>query len=93
MLEELQEWYLAQCDGEWEHQHGVSLETLDNPGWRLRIDLAGTSLEAKPFTPIEDTEPESQWIHCKIENGLFEANCGPLMLPQVIGRFLAWATS
>jgi hypothetical protein len=29
----LQAWYAEQCDGDWEHQFGVSVETLDNPGW------------------------------------------------------------
>ena len=93
MLEELQQWYLAQCNGEWEHRYGVSIDTLDNPGWRLRIDLTGTALEAKAFTPIEDTEPDSTWIHCKVENRVFEANCGPLMLPAAISNFLRWAES
>ena len=41
----LQRWYVAQCDSEWEHSYGVSIDTLDNSGWTLRIDLAGTSLE------------------------------------------------
>jgi hypothetical protein len=28
----LQGWYATQCDGDWEHEYGVSIETLDNPG-------------------------------------------------------------
>ncbi|MCM2498968.1 immunity 53 family protein [Neorhizobium galegae] len=35
-------WYEAQCDGAWEHGFGASIDTLDNPGWSLKIDLAGT---------------------------------------------------
>jgi hypothetical protein len=38
----LQMWYLGQCDGSWEHQFGVRIETLDNPGWSVTIDLDGT---------------------------------------------------
>ena len=41
--------YLSRCDGDWEHSFGVVVETLDNPGWRLLVDLEGTGLEAKPF--------------------------------------------
>jgi Immunity protein 53 len=37
-FDRLQVWYLAQCDGDWEHRHGVTIGTLDNPGWSLRID-------------------------------------------------------
>ena len=35
----LMQWRLDQCDNDWEHCHGVSIGTLDNPGWTLRIDL------------------------------------------------------
>lgn len=41
----LQRWYLGQCNDEWEHSFGVAIETLDNPGWSLRIELEETSLE------------------------------------------------
>jgi len=43
--------------------------------------------------PIVDTEPETTWIHCKVENAVFEAHCGPRMLSTAIGHFLAWARS
>ena len=38
----LEEWYARQCNGDWEHHYGVRVETIDNPGWRVRIDLAET---------------------------------------------------
>ena len=40
-LQLLQEWYVAQCDGDWEHSYGVKIDTLDNPGWSLKVDLVG----------------------------------------------------
>jgi Immunity protein 53 len=36
----LEKWYRARCNGDWEHQWGVEIGTLDNPGWRVHIDLA-----------------------------------------------------
>jgi hypothetical protein len=36
----LMRWYLAECNGDWEHSYGVRVETLDNPGWSLKIDSA-----------------------------------------------------
>jgi hypothetical protein len=33
----IQKWYSAQCDGEWEHDLGVAIGTLDNPGWSVRL--------------------------------------------------------
>jgi len=39
-LRELQDWYLSQCDGDWEHQNGINIVSLDNPGWTVDIALA-----------------------------------------------------
>jgi len=49
----LQKWYSSQCNGEWEHGHGISITSCDNPGWWVKIDLRGTALEARLFTPVE----------------------------------------
>src|ERR1700682_6352449 len=48
-LSELQDWYTAHRDGDWEHQYGVTIESLDNPGWWVRIDLQQTELECITF--------------------------------------------
>ena len=41
---QLQQWYEAQCNGDWEHHYGISIESQDNPGWRVEIDLKDTPL-------------------------------------------------
>ncbi len=51
-IERLQAWYLAQCDGEWEHGFGPTISTLDNPGWSVKVDLKGTELFEKPFSLV-----------------------------------------
>ena len=40
-LQWLQQWYYAHCDDTWEHQHGITIQSLDNPGWLVKVDLAG----------------------------------------------------
>lgn len=93
----LQAWYLQQCDADWEHSYGVRIETLDNPGWNLEIDLADTGLEGKPFESVqygmfEETETSgNEWIFCKVEGGKFSASGGPLKLNEIIDVFLRWA--
>jgi hypothetical protein len=93
----LQQWYLAQCDEDWEHSYGVRIETLDNPGWGLDIDLIDTALEEKPFQPVhygmfEEAETSGhEWIFCKVENGKFSASGGPLKLNEIIDIFLKWS--
>ena len=29
----LMQWYLGECNNDWEHTYGVEIGTLDNPGW------------------------------------------------------------
>lgn len=45
VLNWLQAWYADQCNEDWEHEWGVKIETLDNPGWSVSIDLEETDLE------------------------------------------------
>ena len=42
-FEWLQQWYADHLDGEREHQNGVRIETLDNPGWSLSVISARPS--------------------------------------------------
>jgi hypothetical protein len=40
-------------DGDWEQDKGITLRTLDNPGWDLTISVSGTALAGKPFDRIK----------------------------------------
>lgn len=88
----LQLWYKNQCDGSWEHQHGVSIETLDNPGWTVVVDLVGTDLRSMHMEPIIEEKDEEDWLHCKIDNGKFVGNGGPLKLHTILQLFLDLTT-
>ena len=90
-LGRLEAWYHAQCDGEWEHEYGVTVETLDNPGWKLRIDLAGTELAGREFARREDHRSENDWLVCWVEGRQFQAACGPRNLRESLQTFLSWA--
>jgi len=91
-IQELQKWYHSQCDGDWEHQFGIRVETLDNPGWSVRIQLRGTPLEDKPFQPIKQRmEHKRDWMVCEVVNNQFQGHGGPLMLEEIIRAFLSWA--
>jgi hypothetical protein len=86
-------WYVSQCDGEWEHDYGITLGTLDNPGWELRIDLAETDLAARPFEQVGrgDSETDESWIMCWVADDQFRAACGALDLNQAVSVFRSWA--
>jgi hypothetical protein len=87
-----QGWYIDQCNGDWEHQHGVRIGTLDNPGWTLTVDLEGTSLERKPMTPLEIHRSEHDWIHAAVKDRRFEGAGGPDNLVELIRVFRLWIT-
>jgi hypothetical protein len=53
----LAEWYIKNCNGDWEHQYGVKIETLDNPGWHVEIDLIGTRYGSILYCQIIDENP------------------------------------
>lgn len=90
-LERLQVWYRAQCDGDWEHTYGVEIGTLDNPGWRVHIDLAGTYLAEAAFLAVERVGPDGRWLRCWVEDQRFHAAGGPTMLPEMLRTFVDWA--
>lgn len=37
MIRSIEQYYVQHCNGEWEHQYGFSIESCDNPGWRIKI--------------------------------------------------------
>lgn len=86
-IQKLQFWYKKHCDDTWEHQHGVSIDTLDNPGWTVVVDLIGTNLEVLQMEPIVEEKDDQDWLHCKIENGKFVGNGGPLKLDAILQLF------
>jgi hypothetical protein len=90
-LQELQRWYQSQCDGDWEHCYGVKIDTLDNPGWSVTIELNETNLADRPFTELQRMEHETDWIVCRVREAKFEGNGGPFMLDEILRVFLEWA--
>ena len=98
-IQELQNWYLSQCNDDWEHTYGIKIENIDNPGWMIKIDLYGTNLENVPFEGCsygvgEDAEDSgNNWLFTHKEKGKFVGCGGPCKLQELISIFVAWAKS
>jgi hypothetical protein len=99
-LQWLTRWYLNQCNDNWEHSFGVEIGALDIPGWTLKVDLRGTTLEERPFQNImhgelagdlEEWRRTGSWWVAEVKDSAFEAACGPLDLPSVLAVFREWA--
>jgi hypothetical protein len=90
-LRDLQEWFESVCDGDWEHAFGITIQTLDNPGWAVDVDLMDTSLGQIDFIPTQVERTEQDWLLCKVENGKFIGRGGPANLIEILGIFTTWA--
>ncbi|MGW2558180.1 immunity 53 family protein [Streptomyces sp. NPDC001514] len=88
----LQGWYAEQCDGDWEHEWGVKIETLDNPGWYITVDLEGTPLAGRVWPESVVRRDCDDWIFARVRDRRFDASCGPGNLTEVLTMFQAWAT-
>lgn len=89
----LQAWYSAQCDGDWEHGSGIKIETLDNPGWWVEIDLEGTSLEAAQLERVEMRRSADDWSVTWLDGATFHAACGPANLTEALHTFRRFVTA
>jgi hypothetical protein len=93
-LEWLQQWYRAHCNEDWEHQHGISVETLDNPGWHLTVSLVGTDLQWREFKELKIKRTDEDWVLCRIlgkpDAPTFDAHGGALNLTEMIEVFRRW---
>ena len=86
-LARLQNWYAAECNEDWEHSYGITIETLDNPGWLLFIDLVDTSLESASLAPTKASMSDSDWVQVEISEGRFRGTGGVTNLEQLIELF------
>jgi hypothetical protein len=92
-LEFLVRWYRTQCDGDWEHQYGVSIESLDNPGWLLRVDISQTPLAGTTLARVRTDRSETDWVQCTCDGVTFQAACGPGNLEEALDAFRRFAES
>lgn len=89
VIKGLEEWFSAQCDEDWEHSYGLSIETIDNPGWHVEIDLLDTAWMdiSIPFSRTERSD--SDWIQIEVHEGKFIGSGGTRNLGEILRRFLS----
>ncbi|MGW7050641.1 immunity 53 family protein [Streptomyces sp. NPDC054887] len=90
VLDWLQGWYSGQCDGDWEHEWGIRIETLDNPGWLVTVDLEGTPLDELEYPEQSVERGPDDWVHTRVADRRFCGACGPGNLTEVLTAFRKW---
>ena len=81
--------YSAQCNGAWEHAHGIGVTTLDKLGWPICSQLHETPYVNLPFRE-EECEGDQGWIPCKVSEGVFEGYGGAENLEELVTTFKMW---
>ena len=83
----LEEWCRSQCNGDWEHGDGIKIETLDNPGWSVTIDLSNmtTKLEEIPYQLFEKSKRD--WYGYSIKDMKYKAAGDPTKLKFLLELF------
>lgn len=77
IIERIQDWYKINCNGDWEHHYGYKIETLDNPGWAIKIDLAETALDNLKFEKeYQNPKNDNDWFQMHTENKTLNIYCG-----------------
>ena len=90
-VELLQAWFQGQTNGTWEHGHGVTIETLDAPGWMVTIDLVETPLEGHTMAEVRQERSTTDWIICEVAHGRFRGQGDAGKLVAILQVFQEWA--
>ncbi|QNR98348.1 immunity 53 family protein [Stenotrophomonas sp. 169] len=84
----LQKWYARHCDEDWEHSYGINIDTLDNPGWILTVDLADTEFSELLLPRNRLDRSEADWVQSEISGRRYIACGGVLNLEEMVLQFL-----
>lgn len=87
IIEWMEKWYQSNCDGQWEHSHGIEIGSLDNPGWYVNIDLNDTQYERLQMKEIKRDQGDDDWIRCMISDGVFTGVGDCLKLYEILKIF------
>lgn len=87
ILEWLENWYASNCNEDWEHMYGITIETLDNPGWDVTIDLRETAFENEIINHFSYENSENDWYGYGVKDAKFYAAGDPSKLSFLLSLF------
>jgi hypothetical protein len=70
-------WYSEHCNGEWEHEFGFRISTLDNPGWYIEVDIQRTELEGRLSGRCAVSDASDSWLQHWSDGKTLGVACGP----------------
>lgn len=70
----IEDWYSFHCDGDWEHQYGLTIKTIKSGGWSVQIELRETLLEDTEIAWQLVKKSENDWYGLAIKDSVFTAS-------------------
>ncbi|GKS88323.1 Imm53 family immunity protein [Acidovorax sp. SUPP2539] len=87
-IEIITKWYQIKCNGQWEHEFGIEIKNIDNPGWCIQIK---DDDKRTPFTYATESSDQN-WVHIKATEYSFSAYGGPINLNEILRQAATWLT-
>lgn len=87
----LQEWFEHNSLHEQVPEKLLTLSTLDNPGWILKVKVEETDLENRPFSNLQIDREDWDWYHCFVREGRFLGAGGSRNLVEILDVFQTWS--
>jgi hypothetical protein len=87
----LQAWFAQQPDSYRAKPGAVVINTLDNPGWSLKVSLDGTRLGGVVLPEFSPKKGEANWFSRHSDGKVFCAYGGPLNLIDILKEFVEWS--
>ena len=82
-----EDWFRNQCDGYWEHSNRIIIESLDNPGWSVKIDLMDTKIAHLDIKYNLYERKENDWYGFSVKDSLFHGVGDPGKLEFLLLKF------
>ena len=71
---------------------GIKIDTLDNPGWSVHINMMETPKDGT-LEMVKIDRAKHDWIRYWVADNQFHIACGPENLSEAILLFILWFES
>ncbi|WP_126978382.1 Imm53 family immunity protein [Frigidibacter oleivorans] len=84
---DLENWLKSRCNGDWEHQGSISIESTDNPGWHIKVDFDTEEISDDHFVLAKSIyRSEADYVFFKYDRkeNTLEISCGVHNLTEAL---------
>ncbi len=84
-------WFWSQCNGDWEHEYGIVLDTTSEGKWKLDISISNSILDGVEFISNDFIANAGNEVECKFDNQSLVVYADTQNIIRVLQSFRAWA--